>query len=334
MHLLGVPSSVYRLGSYSLRQEALEGEIALRHKLLGDWERLKRFNLPDAEIARITGVSRATFYRRKRAIAMHGTQGLERRSRRPKRVRQSAIPQSVRELVLQLRRRHPTYGKAKLTVILARDHGIALSESTIGRILRALMDQGLLRKHTANRWTKRRRFSHHAQRWKYGMARSQPGDLIQIDHMSVSKNQLPFKHFQAWDPLTKYTYADVYAKAKSASAAAFLETLQQALPFPVRSIQVDGGSEFMKDFEQACQTKGIPLYVLPPKRPQYNGGVERMNRTMREDLYARQDLLADSITGIREAVKKATHIYNHYRPHQALDNLTPAQYVARLQEAI
>jgi transposase InsO family protein len=42
----------------------------------------------------------------------------------------------------------------------------------------------------------------------------------------------------------------------------------------------------MKDFEDACEAKNIPLYVLPPKRPQYNGGVERMNRTMREDLYA------------------------------------------------
>ncbi len=53
-----------------------------------------------------------------------------------------------------------------------------------------------------------------------------------------------------------------------------------------RSIQVDGGSEFMKDFDAACQAKGIPLYVLPPKRLQYNGGVERINRTMRDDLYA------------------------------------------------
>jgi putative transposase len=105
------------------------------------------------------------------------------------------------------------------------------------------------------------------------------------------------------------------------------------LPFPVRSIQVDGGSEFMKDFEQACKDKGIPLYVLPPKRPQYNGGVERMNRTMRDDLYARKDLLVDGMDAFRKAVSQATHTYNHFRPHQSLDNLTPAQYFANLQAA-
>lgn len=81
----------------------------------------------------------------------------------------------------------------------------------------------------------------------------------------------------------------------------------------------------------SSQSRACPLYVLSPKRPQYNGGVERMTRTMRDDLYARKELLFESLTGFREAVKNATHTYNHYRPHQALDNLTPGQYVAASQ---
>lgn len=333
MQLLGMPSAVTHLASYTLRQETQERERAVRLKLLGDWERLKRFKVPDAEIARVTGISRATYYRRKRAIARYGTEGLVRRSTRPKRVRQSAIPQSVCDQILQLRRQHPTYGKAKLTVLLARDHGIRLSESTVGRILRKLMDQGRFRKHTANRWSKRRRFTHHAKRWQYGMRGLQPGDLIQIDHMSVSKNQHDFKHFQAWDPVTRHASAEAYRNATSRSAAFFLDHLQKSLPFPIRSIQVDGGSEFMKDFEQACSEKGIPLYVLPPKRPQYNGGVERLNRTFREDLYDAPGFAADCLTDVRYALQQAVHRYNHFRPHQSLDNLTPSQYLAQLQAA-
>ncbi|MGI9214863.1 MAG: hypothetical protein ACR2HS_04275 [Gammaproteobacteria bacterium] len=38
-------------------------------------------------------------------------------------------------------------------------------------------------------------------------------------------------------------------------------------PFKISSIQVDGGSEFMKDFERLCQEKSIDLFVLPPKSP-------------------------------------------------------------------
>jgi hypothetical protein len=53
---------------------------------------------------------------------------------------------------------------------------------------------------------------------------------------------------------------------------------------------VDGGTEFMADFEKECEILKVPLYVLPPSRPQYNGGVERGNRIFREEFYARKDI--------------------------------------------
>lgn len=37
----------------------------------------------------------------------------------------------------------------------------------------------------------------------------------------------------------------------------------------------------MSNFEDACAENNIPLFALPPKRPQYNGGIERTNRIMR-----------------------------------------------------
>ena len=58
------------------------------------------------------------------------------------------------------------------------------------------------------------------------------------------------------------------------------------MPFPVRGIQVDGGSEFMAAFEQACADNDLALFVLPPKRPQLNGGVERAQGSWRYEFYA------------------------------------------------
>ena len=55
----------------------------------------------------------------------------------------------------------------------------------------------------------------------------------------------------------------------------------------------------MKEFEEACQEVNIPLYVLPPKRPQYNGGIERGNRPFREEFYNQKNLLADSKQRLR-----------------------------------
>ena len=53
----------------------------------------------------------------------------------------------------------------------------------------------------------------------------------------------------------------------------------------IGAIQVDGGSEFQAVFEEACQERDIPLFVLPPRSPKLNGHVERANRTHREEFY-------------------------------------------------
>ena len=37
------------------------------------------------------------------------------------------------------------------------------------------------------------------------------------------------------------------------------------------SAQVDGGSEFMAEFEDECAKRTVELAILPPNRPQLNG---------------------------------------------------------------
>ena len=143
--------------------------------------------------------------------------------------------------------------------------------------------------------------------------------------MTVTKNQLHFKHFQAWDPYTKFLVAEVSSNATAAAAKKFLHKVIKVLPFTIKSIQVDGGSEFMAEFEDACAEHKIPLFVLPPKRPQYNGGVERANRIMREEFYDDHRVLADSIPVMRLELNKAV-MNNSYRPHHSLGGLTPLEY--------
>ncbi len=51
------------------------------------------------------------------------------------------------------------------------------------------------------------------------------------------------------------------------NAAVNVTALKERSPFPVRAIQVDGGSEFMAQFEAACKESGVHLYVLPRHSP-------------------------------------------------------------------
>ena len=58
-------------------------------------------------------------------------------------------------------------------------------------------------------------------------------------------------------------------------AKQFLLEFIEKSAFPIISIQVDGGSEFMRHFEEVCEELKIDLYVLPLKGPNIMGGRKR-----------------------------------------------------------
>ena len=332
MQIKGLHRNVYRLYAYARTQETLEKYRKQIEDKVKGWENLKSEGVSDRLCQSTLGLSRATYYRHKQKLTRLN-QGILPPSKKPIALRKPLWGESETQKVLSLRREYPTYGKAKIAVILKRDHGLSLSESTVGRILKALKAKGLVTKSvSAPRGRKRRNFTRtHSKPWTYKDYKTMVvGERVQIDHMTVTKNCLSFKHFQAWDRRSKFIWANIYSNAKSLTAKKFLLELIEKVPFKISSIQVDGGSEFMAEFEQACQELNIPLMGLPPSKPTYNGGVERGNRIFREELYANPRLLHDSIQALRFQLKQALHTYNTFRPHFSLKGLTPMQYIQNL----
>jgi transposase InsO family protein len=223
------------------------------------------------------------------------------------------------------------WGKRQIAVLLRRT-GRYVSIATTGRILRHLMDRGwvtpvptLRRKPARNRF-RRIGAQRHAQRLPKGTRPSQPGELVQIDTLFVNvAPETPIKHFTAYDPVAKWTVGLVARNASAGRASAPLNKLLAEAPFPVRGIQVDGGAEFMAAFERSCAARGLTLFVLPPKRPQLNGAVERAQSSWRYEFYACYEL-PSRIAELQPLVDGFAHHFNHVRPHQALGELTPAEY--------
>jgi len=110
------------------------------------------------------------------------------------------------------------------------------------------------------------------------------------------------------------------------TGAHFLDILDKRMPFPVKTIQVDGGAEFEAIFEEECQRRGIKLFVLPPRSPKLNGGVERAHRTHTEEFYEVTESSFD-IAELGKELLEWERVYNAIRPHQALDYLTPSVFL-------
>ena len=123
----------------------------------------------------------------------------------------------------------------------------------------------------------------------------------------------------------------IYSSANAINAREFLKEVIYEFDFPIKSIQVDGGSEFMGEFEEYCEQEKIKLYVLPPRSPKMNCYVERTNETYRYEFWNVYEI-PDTIEETRKLLRKFEYKYNFERPHQSLNYLTPIEYYNRMIE--
>jgi len=302
-------------------------------------QRLKWFdyynthNLNARLTCRYFGISPQTFYRWKRRYDPKHTKSLEDHSHHPRHVRQPVYPVKLAKAVLRLREEYPRWGKDKLVILLYRE-GFASSASTVGRILRKLKERGVLKEslpnHISARKSQRRR--PYAVRKPKDYVVKEPGDIVEVDTLDV--RPLPgvvLKHFTARDVISKWDVLEAHTRANSHTAAAFMDTLLRRMPFPIKVIQVDGGSEFQDFFEAECQRRGIKLFVLPPRSPKLNGHVERAQRTHTEEFYEVTDTSFE-IAELNQALLEWEKVYNTIRPHQALGYLTPKEFLTLRQQ--
>jgi transposase InsO family protein len=281
---------------------------------------------------RYFGISRQTFYRWRGRYNPRDLSSLEERSQRPKRLRQPTWPRELALGVLHLREQYPRWGKDKLAV-LVRCQGWQVSTSMVGRILTRLKARGVLREPLRTGISTRKRlwWRPYAVRKPKGYAVREPGDLVQVDTLDV--RPLPgmvLKHFTARDVVSRWDVIEAHTRATATTAAGFLDRLLLRMPFQVRAIQVDGGSEFQAAFETECQRRGLRLFVLPPRSPKLNGSVERAQRTHTEEFYEVTNFPLE-VAALNQELLAWEHTYNTIRPHQALAYLTPHQFVTQWQ---
>ena len=317
--------------------DTASAQAIARIKKLELYEQLKAEGCSTDLRLQAIGWSKATYYRWLKRWQQKGWQGLATSSCRPKTTRTRQWTKQHQQSVLQLRKRHPLWGKRKIWKVLNRDHGFTPSISTVGRILKRLIERNRVRPvafyygHVKPK--RRRQFKHHAKRWRYGMKAKQPGELMQVDHMSVGFTEgFQLKEFKATCPITGTTIMRTYSRASSRNAKHFLAYLKAQLPFELISIQVDGGSEFRDEFEQTCELLKIPLFVLPPRKPKWNGCVERANGTTRYEFYPFYEG-ALTIKAVNKEIEVYQQYYNHYRPHDGIDLETPMSYYQQLMQA-
>lgn len=284
---------------------------------------------------RYFGISPQTFYRWLKRYNPKHPKTLESRSHRPIKVRQPTYTLEQIEAVRKIREKYPRWGKDKLAILLKREN-IQISVSMVGRILIYLKRRNILREPVFNRISTRKRM--HARPYAIRKPKEYqpklPGDLVQLDTLDV--RPLPgvvLKHFSSYDVIGRWNVLGVFTRATAETASRFLGDMEKRTPHKIKSLQIDGGSEFQSIFELECQKRGIRLFVLPPRSPKLNGAVERANRTHTEEFYEVTESTFE-LADLRPKLLEWEHICNTIRPNQALNYLTPAQYLEQFSKEV
>jgi len=291
-----------------------------------DWHKAHGSN--SSLTARHFGIGRMTLYRWVKKFKQAGIVGLKERSRRPKRLRQPTVsPETVCQIV-RLRKEYPAWSKYKIQALLIRQD-VIVSVSTVGRVLktRGLINPKISRQRRKSALSPKRRFPK-------GLRIKQAGDMVQMD---VKHIMLPggkrFFQFTAIDVLGKRKVMRVYPSESSRNGAHFLMECILNFPFQIKAVQTDNGPTFQKEFDSACKEKGLPHYFIYPRTPKQNSYVEISHGADEREFY-QQGNACSLLPVMQRRIKEWEDVWNNVRPHQALNYLTPAEYLFKIQNSL
>lgn len=221
-------------------------------------------------------------------------------SRRPHTIHRKITP-LVEQEVLSLRDK-TGWGCDKLAVNLPH---LRITARTINNILN---------KHSRCRDTKNKGKRKKWVRWQ----RKHPNSLWQIDHTD-EQELFDCYTLSVLDDCSRYSIALVKLKQVTTDVVThILDDIIKKNGAPKQILTDNGGAYGLNSkksrFDRWCKRRGIHHIRTKVHSPTTNGKVERLFKTMDEELkYCKNDL---ELFRMR---------YNHWRPHSSLNNKTPAE---------
>ena len=222
------------------------------------------------------------------------------------------------ELLQQLARQHPSYGLDKMYYTL-RKQGHGWNRKRVYRVYTML-------KLKQRRRFKRRLPARIKQPLQVAVA---PLHTLSMDFMQDSLvDGRKVRILNAIDDFNRMAVdVEIDTSLSSARVVRMMDRIQQCHGKPC-VIRVDNGPEFTSVvFTEYCRQHHIHIQYIQPGKPTQNAYIERYNKSYREavlDAY-----LFDNLHQLRELTQTWISHYNEHRPHEALNHLTPREYLLK-----
>lgn len=277
---------------------------------------------------RLMGVHRSTYYRWKHQVQRSGLEMLRPRERRRPQMPNQLSP-IVEQRIVAFALGHPGLGPRRIATRLARPEWGAVIVSPNG-VYKTLVRHGLN--------TRARRLALVAgYRAPFEPPREpvpephietdHPGELVGMDCFFVGRlhgSKGPVWQITAIDTYSSFAWADLVVcppsgptiQQTSALARRIARELQQA-GWRLERVLSDNGNEFgRREFDKRLPA-GVTHSQIRSGRPQTNGHVERLHRTILEECWrpAFARFLQVRYSGLKRHLDHYLHDYNFHRDH-------------------
>lgn len=276
------------------------------------------------ETCRHFDINRSLFYKWYGRFQKHGLAGLEDKTRRPNHVRQREALPEARKKIEEIRLENKAWSKYKVSCILRRDFGLVASPSTVNRIFH---DKNLFWTSPISKSQKGAKRS-----WKIRRIRAPkklrgacPGSLVEIDVKVLNSFGHVFYQFTAIDTCTKIKFIQIYSRKSAHCGQSFVEEMIAFYPFRIRHVNSDNGGEFLAECHAFLESRKITHFFSKARTPKDNPMVENTIKADEYEFWAWGNL-GFTVAELNKSATFWMNKFNSYRPHQALNYLTPMAY--------
>jgi putative transposase len=270
------------------------------------------------------GISRPEFYYWNKRFDKHNLQSLENRPAVPlKRNRPKYSRELVRE-VRHIRENDHTYSAWNIHQILRRDkpYPDITGRAAIGRLISR---ENLFFRADAERRRKRPETAEDAhKRRRKPLRASAPGEAAESGMKRIHLSGAKLYAFCALDNGSREGIIHIASSPSSRSAKRALREVVARFGRGIKIVN-DNGSENKKDAEEFLAENSAVQYWARPYRPKDKPHIERFIGTSRREFL---DECYGPMTAaeLKEMADKWLDKYHYYRPHEALDYMTPAEF--------
>jgi transposase InsO family protein len=276
------------------------------------------------------GIGRSYFYKWCKRFNPKDLASLEDHSRRPRSVRPATYDYELVKLIRKLRQDYTRLSAKKLAVVLLRDYDISYSAATIGRIIQKfqlyfarIVRVSKARKAAVKAWIKRK---------PYNLKANGPHQVIEFDMKHINSLGQRTYAFVAVDPFTKEALIHVAGSPSSHQAKVALEQVLSRFGTNICVVN-DNGSENFKHAYEYLRDQDVTQYFARPHTPKDKPHVENLIGKLQQECLD-ENISARSVSELQCLVNKWLNDYHFFRPHQALDYLTPDEFCATLNITI